>query len=99
MCFNALILIAGISCGVPPPPPHWGGYAVSGVMSGDSVTYDCECGFELEGTQTLECGQTGDWGLPACCRSKIIKIYQCYIFIFLHRINDNYCKTIQVNSE
>ena len=65
------MVFAGISCGVPPPPPYRGGYAFTGMDYGDTVTFDCECGYDLEGEQIVACGDTGDWGLPPCCRSKI----------------------------
>ena len=70
MLDKEFMLFAEVSCGIPPPPPHWGGYAFSGVMSGDSVTYDCECGFDLAGPQILDCGESGHWGVPPCCKSK-----------------------------
>ena len=63
-------LFSEIFCDLPPPPPEYGGYAFTGSSFGDTVTYDCECGFDLEGPQTLTCGKTGDWGIPPCCRSE-----------------------------
>ena len=54
---------------MPPPPPLRGGYAFTGVEYGDQVTYDCECGYDLDGDQVLTC-ETGDWGEAPCCRSK-----------------------------
>ena len=63
-----------INCGIPPPPSLRGGYAYSGTEYGDQVTYDCECGYDLDGEQVLTCGETGEWGQPPCCRSKYTQI-------------------------
>ena len=63
-------LIAVTNCGLPPPPPLRGGYAFDGTEYGDQVTYDCECGYDLEGDQVLTCGETGEWGPPPCCFRK-----------------------------
>ena len=64
--------LTGIACGVPPPPPVRGGYAFTGMHYGDMVTYDCECGYDLVGPQTLTCGDSAEWGKPPCC------ISECY---------------------
>ena len=67
---SSISRLPGTQCGIPPPPPLRGGYAFSGTEYGDQVTYDCECGYDLEGEQVLTCGETGKWGQPPCCRSK-----------------------------
>ena len=61
-----------IACGIPPPPPLRGGYAFTGMHYGDTVTYDCECDYDLDGPQTLTCGSSGEWGQPPCC------LRECY---------------------
>ena len=72
-----------IACGVPPPPPLQGGYGFTGMMFGDTVTYDCECGYDLDGKQSLTCGVDGKWGEPPCCRSKYGYLFK---HVFLHKI-------------
>ena len=57
---------------MPPPPPLRGGYAFSGFDYGSTVTYDCECGYELLGEQTNTCGSTGDWGVAPCCKRECL---------------------------
>ena len=56
----------------PPAPPLRGSYSYTGVKYGDTVTYYCEPGYELEGNQNLTCGITGEWGQPPCCISEYI---------------------------
>ena len=50
--------------------PDNGEVVVSGTSPGDTATYSCNMGFELEGVDTVTCGDDGIWsaGLPVCRR-------------------------------
>ena len=50
--------------------PGNGAVTVNGTSPGDTATYSCNTGFELEGTDTVTCGDNGTWsaGPPVCIR-------------------------------
>ncbi len=57
-----------IDCGPPPQPDINGQVQYTGTLLGDTATYTCNEGYELEGgvdEVTIECLNTGDWSGPA----------------------------------
>lgn len=61
--------------------PENGRVALIGIHFGDTATYSCLAGFDLQGTQLRTCGANGKWNLqaPVCigktkCLVKLIGI-------------------------
>ena len=50
--------------------PGNGTVMVHGTSLGDTATYSCNMGYELEGVDTVTCGDDGVWsaGPPVCIR-------------------------------
>ena len=50
--------------------PENGQVMVNGLSPGDTATYSCNTGSELEGVDTVTCGDDGVWskGPPICRR-------------------------------
>ena len=54
--------------------PANGMVVVTGNSVGDTATYTCDPGFELEGAPTRTCQSDGTWsGIPPVCESTIGK--------------------------
>ena len=69
-CTCQLLLISphvAIECGDPGTPRN-GSRQLSGQTAGSIVIYRCDTGFELMGTRTQRCMDSGDWSdqLPEC---------------------------------
>ena len=47
---------------------------VSGLTPGNTATYSCDIGFELQGNEsTRECGPDGEWeGVEPVCQGKAV---------------------------
>ena len=67
-CLSAAFLTAK-SCGMPPQPLR-AEYNYTGVKYGDTATYSCQSGYDLEGNQTLTCDSTCEWTVTPCCISE-----------------------------
>ena len=50
--------------------PENGQVVVNGTTPGDTATYSCNLGYQLEGVDTVTCGDDGAWsaGPPVCRR-------------------------------
>ena len=49
--------------------PDNGEVVVNGMASGDTATYSCDMGFELDGVNTVTCEDDGVWSVgPPVCR-------------------------------
>ena len=49
--------------------PANGQVVVNGMTPGDTATYSCDMGFELDGVETVTCGDNGAWSArPPVCR-------------------------------
>ena len=50
--------------------PENGQVVVNGTTPGDTVTYSCNLGYQVEGINTVTCGDDGTWsaGPPVCRR-------------------------------
>ena len=58
--------------------PANGMVVVTGNSVGDTATYTCDPGFELEGALTRTCQSNGTWsGIPPVCESTIGKRKLC----------------------
>ena len=67
--FYLMYNLTVIFCGVPPPVLR-GEYNYTGLKNGDTVSYNCEPGYDLHGIQSLTCDCTGNWGQRPCCISE-----------------------------
>ncbi|KAL4236643.1 biological adhesion [Mactra antiquata] len=58
-----------ISCGKPSPPQH-GSYVGRDFTLNNEIRYVCDPGYELVGSETSVCRETGKWsnGVPTCQR-------------------------------
>ncbi|XP_069779037.1 sushi, von Willebrand factor type A, EGF and pentraxin domain-containing protein 1 isoform X2 [Narcine bancroftii] len=64
------ILCSPVSCEEPPPPIH-GSVKRTSYKYKDSVTYQCDVGYELQGSVERFCQDDGTWnGTQAACRTK-----------------------------
>ena len=63
------IFALGITCPDLENPAN-GAVTVNGMNPGDTATYTCNSGYELEGAETLTCGSDGMWSPdpPVCTR-------------------------------
>ena len=57
--------------------PANGQVVVNGTTPGDTAMYFCDMGFELEGAETLTCGDDGLWsaGPPVCRREFCLLLF------------------------
>ena len=64
----------------PIPPSVANGYIIqsSGVKYGGNVTYKCNNGFIMDGTEHIQCKSDGTWERPPDCSGKYL-----YSFVFL----------------
>ena len=52
--------------------PANGQVVVTGTSPGDTATYSCNTGFELEGADTVTCEDDGVWSAePPACRGEL----------------------------
>jgi len=60
-------LSAGVTCSVLEPPES-GRVSLTGTRVGDSATYSCLPGFELQGVERRTCQSNGEWAYeaPSC---------------------------------
>ena len=69
--FFCYIFPLGITCPDLENPAN-GALVVSGMNPGDTATYTCISGYELEGADTLTCGFGGMWNPdPPVCRREL----------------------------
>ena len=63
------VLVSGKECGQPGEPAH-GSLMSTEILfyPGEEVTYSCNQGFVLTGSERRMCGEDGNWSgaLPAC---------------------------------
>ena len=63
----SLFVQIAIECGDPGVPRN-GSRQLSGRTAGSTVTFRCDTGFDLAGTRTQRCMDSGEWSdqLPEC---------------------------------
>ena len=58
---------AEVNCGPPPFVPNSDRH-VPGHSYNDTVTYECDAGYRLEGNDSIVCQVHGHWTLPPTCQ-------------------------------
>lgn len=76
------VLVSGKECGQPGEPAH-GSLMSTEILfyPGEEVTYSCNQGFVLTGSERRMCGEDGNWSgaLPACSMCLVSTKTRCHI--------------------
>ena len=67
--------------------PANGAVSVTGTGVGDTATYSCNDGYELNGSGTQTCQSNGDWSeLPPTCESEYMPMNLIWIMNILRTL-------------
>ena len=66
-CQNHIVCLAGIDCGDPGTPTN-GQLSLSSTTHNSVVTYTCDVGYTLQGSDSRTCQSSGQWSgsVPQC---------------------------------
>ena len=71
-------------CGNPGSPDH-GRRLGDGFSQNDRVVFDCDVGYNLDGSVSRTCQDNGTWSgtQPTCAGQLNTRLGECYLFIYL----------------
>ena len=71
----------------------------TGTTFGEAATYSCNTGYQLSGSATVTCQETGSWSTPPSCEcmyAVIATIIQCVIIYYLYSLLTVICRDLIV---
>ncbi len=88
------ISLLTVFCGPPPSITNGSPGQPTSTMIGGEVTYTCDTGFILTGSETITCFSTGKWSSSPSCQSKYINhyLYRIFAIVCYGRNFHNYCR-------